>query len=177
MIRTMLLLLAVFVAGCGDDDPSAPETGLTLGDLVGSWIATSNTHTNNANAAESFDMIEFKDGRVFDLTYDAAWYSRNVPWKYDMQFRCKICPDGVGGAADVVCADAWECDEAGYPLFDERDGSSLILSRTEKEHGHRNAISFQILSGGQCAEAPPQPVKKLQGRDQRLGDGPRHAEE
>jgi hypothetical protein len=57
--RTLLpfLLLAVFVAGCGDDDPSAPETGLTLGDLVGSWIATSNTHTNNANAAESFDMI------------------------------------------------------------------------------------------------------------------------
>jgi coenzyme F420 hydrogenase subunit beta len=51
--------------------------------------------------------IESKDGRVFDLTYDATWYSRNVPWKYDMQFRCKICPDAIGELADVACPDAW----------------------------------------------------------------------
>ena len=48
-----------------------------------------------------------------------------------VQFRCKICPDGTGGAADVVCADAWETDEKGYPLFEESDGTSLILSRSQ----------------------------------------------
>ncbi len=70
-----------------------------------------------------------RDGSVERMSYDASW--GRILTRH-LQFRCKICPDGVGGAADVVCADAWECDEAGYPLFDERDGSSLILSRTEK---------------------------------------------
>lgn len=51
------LLLAVLVAGCGDDDPTSPEGGITLGDLVGSWIATSDTHTNSADPTETFDMI------------------------------------------------------------------------------------------------------------------------
>jgi len=31
-----------------------------------------------------------------------------------------------------VFADAWEADERGYPLFEERDGRSLILVRTPK---------------------------------------------
>jgi len=48
-----------------------------------------------------------------------------------VQFRCKICPDGTGGFADIVCADAWETDAAGYPLFEEAEGESMILARTE----------------------------------------------
>lgn len=69
------------------------------------------------------------DGRSERMSYGDSWGSiltRHV------QFRCKICPDGVGGAADVVCADAWECDAAGYPILTEADGVSLILSRTQK---------------------------------------------
>lgn len=50
----------------------------------------------------------------------------------EVQFRCKICPDSVGGAADVAAADAWYGDESGYPAFDEADGRSLILSRTHR---------------------------------------------
>jgi coenzyme F420 hydrogenase subunit beta len=37
------------------------------------------------------------------MSYADSWggiLSRHV------QFRCKICPDGTGGFADVVCADA-----------------------------------------------------------------------
>lgn len=62
------------------------------------------------------------------MSYHDSWggiLSRHV------QFRCKICPDGTGGLADLVCADAWECDDAGYPLFDEADGISLVLARTK----------------------------------------------
>ena len=36
-----------------------------------------------------------------------------------VQFRCKVCPDGSGGFADVACADAWYGDERGYPSFEE----------------------------------------------------------
>ena len=48
-----------------------------------------------------------------------------------LQFRCKICPDGVGELADVVCGDAWHIKE-GLPSFEEKPGQSLILARTAK---------------------------------------------
>ncbi len=70
-----------------------------------------------------------KDGTFRSLTYEQSW--GDILSKH-LQFRCKICPDGTGGAADVVCADAWECDERGYPLFEERDGVSLVLARTRR---------------------------------------------
>lgn len=68
------------------------------------------------------------DGSAERMSYMDSWgghLSKTV------QFRCKICPDAVGGVADIACADAWECDERGYPLFEEQDGRSLILARTE----------------------------------------------
>ena len=50
---------------------------------------------------------ESTDGRIATLSYNDSWggyLSKAV------QFRCKLCPDGVGGAADVACADAWYGD-------------------------------------------------------------------
>jgi coenzyme F420 hydrogenase subunit beta len=70
-----------------------------------------------------------RDGRKARMSYADSWggiLSRHV------QFRCKICPDGTGGFADVVCADAWETDEKGYPVFAERDGVSLVVARTAR---------------------------------------------
>lgn len=67
------------------------------------------------------------DGRSGEMSYAESWgkhLSRQV------QFRCKICPDAVGGVADIACADAWYGDAAGYPSFEEQDGRSLIMSRT-----------------------------------------------
>lgn len=67
------------------------------------------------------------DGRLREMSYAQSWgrhLSRHV------QFRCKICPDAVGGAADIACADAWYGDAAGYPTFEEQEGRSLIMSRT-----------------------------------------------
>ncbi|MEM6537310.1 MAG: Coenzyme F420 hydrogenase/dehydrogenase, beta subunit C-terminal domain [Pseudomonadota bacterium] len=69
------------------------------------------------------------DGKVSTLSYAESW--GDVLSKH-VQFRCKVCPDGTGGHADLVCADAWECDEKGYPVFEEQDGISLIVTRTEK---------------------------------------------
>ncbi len=68
------------------------------------------------------------DGRRAQMSYADSWggiLSKHV------QFRCKICPDGTGGHADIVCADAWKTDERGYPSFEEGEGLSLIVSRTD----------------------------------------------
>lgn len=71
---------------------------------------------------------ETADGRASEMSYADSW------GKYlsgRVQYRCKICPDAVGGSADIAAADAWYGGESGYPRFDERDGRSLILVRSE----------------------------------------------
>lgn len=81
-----------------------------------------------------------KDGSSADMTYHASWggiLSKHV------QHRCKICADGTGMAADLVCADAWDVDARGYPTFDERPGESLVLART--------SLGEQIAQGAEAA--------------------------
>jgi len=67
------------------------------------------------------------DGRQETMTYARSW---GTHLSREVQFRCKICPDAVGGVADVACADAWYGDESGYPAFEEQGGRSLIITRT-----------------------------------------------
>ena len=71
---------------------------------------------------------QLKDNTERSMTYHESW--GNILSNH-AQFRCKICADGTGKAADLVCADAWHCDDEGYPLFEESDGVSLVLARTE----------------------------------------------
>jgi coenzyme F420 hydrogenase subunit beta len=68
------------------------------------------------------------DGTERAMSYEESW---GTVLSKHVQHRCKLCADGTGGAADIVCADAWESDQRGYPLFDERPGVSLIMARTE----------------------------------------------
>ena len=68
------------------------------------------------------------DGTSNSMTYDDSW--GKILNKH-LQFRCKVCFDGTGEFADITCADAWHGDDKGYPSFEEQDGRSLILARTD----------------------------------------------
>jgi coenzyme F420 hydrogenase subunit beta len=74
--------------------------------------------------------VESHDGRAFDLTYDEAWFDAAKPWRYAVQWRCKICPDAIGELADVSCPDGWVLDGAGRALHDEAPGVNAIVERT-----------------------------------------------
>jgi coenzyme F420 hydrogenase subunit beta len=50
------------------------------------------------------NRIETKDGGAFELTYRQMWEDEA---KWMIQPRCKICPDAIGQAADIVASDAW----------------------------------------------------------------------
>lgn len=63
------------------------------------------------------------------LSYHESWGKSLGP---TAQWRCKICPDGVGESADIVAADYWEVDARGYPVFDEDAGSSALIARTPR---------------------------------------------
>lgn len=72
-------------------------------------------------------VAEAADGRAGTMNYADSW---GAHLSKEVQFRCKICPDAVGGVADIAAADAWYGGEAGYPQFEEQDGRSLIMVRT-----------------------------------------------
>ena len=61
-------------------------------------------------------------------SYDESW---GTILNKNLLFRCKICPDGIGMFADLSVGDAWD-ENDGLPNFNEKDGFSLVLSRTRK---------------------------------------------
>jgi coenzyme F420 hydrogenase subunit beta len=67
--------------------------------------------------------IEAEDGRAFEVTYQEMW-GDEVGWR--IQPRCKICPDAIGEAADLVSADCWP---GGTPVAED-EGFNAVLVRT-----------------------------------------------
>ncbi|MBV7535971.1 Coenzyme F420 hydrogenase/dehydrogenase, beta subunit C-terminal domain [Duganella sp. sic0402] len=102
------------------------------------------------------------DGQVFEMDYNSSW---GTILNKHLQFRCKICPDGTGEFADVVCADAWYGKD-GYPDFTERDGRSLLLARTAagealvREVMQREVIVASDLAVEEIAKMQPYQVDR-----------------
>jgi coenzyme F420 hydrogenase subunit beta len=91
-------------------------------------------------------------GESFEMDYNTSW---GTILNKHLQFRCKICPDGTGEFADVVCADAWYGKD-GYPDFEERNGRSLLLARTTTG---RMLVEAAIRAN--CISAESLPVKEI----------------
>jgi coenzyme F420 hydrogenase subunit beta len=49
-------------------------------------------------------VIKSHDGAVHAFSYNEMWDDEN---RWQLQFRCKICPDSLGDLADVTVADVW----------------------------------------------------------------------
>lgn len=80
------------------------------------------------NGWPGLTRAETHNGMVGEMRYADSWGGH---LSKEVQFRCKVCPDAIGGVADIACADAWYGGESGYPSFEEEQGRSLILSRTK----------------------------------------------
>ena len=111
-------------------------------------------------------VAETMDGRRGEMSYADSWgahLSRTV------QFRCKICPDAVGGAADIACADAWYGDASGYPLFEEQDGRSLIITRTSAGQALlRSAQAALVIDTAALAIAEVERMQPAQAQRKRM---------
>ena len=67
--------------------------------------------------------------RTVTSGYDESWGRHLGP---TTQWRCKICPDGLGESADVVAGDYWHADDRGYPVFSDGAGRSVLVARTRR---------------------------------------------
>lgn len=89
----------------------------------------------------SFKVTD-QNNNMYELTYNESWMKRLGP---HIQFRCKICADGIGEFADITCADAWsDFDEKGFPTFKNDTGRSLIIPRSKKG---REILEDSIIKG------------------------------
>jgi coenzyme F420 hydrogenase subunit beta len=65
--------------------------------------------------------IEVRDGRAFEKTYLELWQDENT---WDLETRCKFCPDALGEAADISVADVWP---GGSPVGEDAGFSGIIV--------------------------------------------------
>jgi coenzyme F420 hydrogenase subunit beta len=74
--------------------------------------------------------VEMANGDVVEKTYTDFWGTDESMWV--LPFRCKVCPDGIGEAADIAASDTWP---GGSPDPEtERDdlGTNALVVRTQR---------------------------------------------
>lgn len=108
-------------------------------------------------------VASLQNGENIQITYNESW---GKVLNKKIHFRCKICPDSIGMCADIVAADAWYSKGDGYPDFKEKDGRSLIISRTHKGEAilqslkNENILTIKNLNQNEIYAMQPGQVKK-----------------
>jgi len=73
--------------------------------------------------------ITSRSGEVYSFSYNEVWDDES---RWQLQFRCKICPDSLGDLADVSVADVWpggkpDTEGLGFNGFIARTARGLNL--------------------------------------------------
>jgi coenzyme F420 hydrogenase subunit beta len=68
-------------------------------------------------------VIKAKSGESYSVSYNEMWEDEA---RWQLEFRCKICPDSIGDLADITVADVWP---GGRPDT-EGHGFNGFISRT-----------------------------------------------
>jgi len=96
--------------------------------------------------------IETRDGRAIERSYQEMWGDA-AGWK--LQGRCRICPDAIGEAADIVSGDAWP----GAEPEGEDEGFNVVLART----GRGEALLDAAVASGALVRGEPAGPRDLDG--------------
>lgn len=101
-----------------------------------------------------------RDGREVSTSYEDSWGRSLGP---TVQWRCKICPDGIGESSDITAGDLWRTDARGYPEFAEGAGVSVLIARTARgQQVVQEAIAAGVLSATPISPAMVARVQPLQ---------------
>lgn len=73
--------------------------------------------------------FELKDGTAVEKSYLDFWGTDSSLWH--LPWRCKVCPDGTGEAADIAAADAWPGGAPTEEMIETDPGSNAVIVRTE----------------------------------------------
>jgi coenzyme F420 hydrogenase subunit beta len=79
--------------------------------------------------------LETTDGRAYELTYQDMWQDE-ATWQ--IQPRCKICPDAIGESADLAALDVWP---GGGPSGEEQGFNGIIVRTRRGLELYREALA------------------------------------
>ena len=74
-------------------------------------------------------VAENRDGSQVEATYEEFWGTDSSMWQ--LPWRCKICPDGIGDAADIAAADDWPGAAPDMEAAKTDPGTNAVIVRTK----------------------------------------------
>ena len=104
--------------------------------------------------------VETKDGRVFEKTYLELWEDETG---WEIETRCKFCPDPLGEAADIAALDVWpggspEGEDAGFNGIVVRSDTGENLVNSSVKMG--DLVLGGTLTSEQLDDFQPHQVSK-----------------
>jgi coenzyme F420 hydrogenase subunit beta len=75
-------------------------------------------------------IIKTTDGRTVQMNYLDYWGEDESNW--GLPPRCKICPDGIGDAADIAASDTWDGGAPPWHGQDQDPGFNAAIVRTRR---------------------------------------------
>ncbi len=117
--------------------------------------------------------VEMADGTVVEKRYTDFWGTNESAWV--LPFRCKVCPDGIGEAADIAAADTWPGGSPDPETEDDDPGTNAIVVRSARGADLvRRAVEAGYLTVG--AEVDPRYMDSVQPhqRNKKFAAGARH---
>ncbi|MEM7176098.1 MAG: Coenzyme F420 hydrogenase/dehydrogenase, beta subunit C-terminal domain [Pseudomonadota bacterium] len=69
--------------------------------------------------------VETQDGRAFEKSYNELWEDE-TGWQ--LETRCKMCPDALGEAADIAALDVWP---GGGPVGEDAGFNGIVVRNTQ----------------------------------------------
>lgn len=106
--------------------------------------------------------IETRDGRAFEKTYLDLWADESG---WQLETRCKFCPDALGEAADVAAADVWP---GGSPTGEDAGFNGIVVRSPDGEALVGDAVaagdlvSDAAITPRQFDDFQPHQVRKKQ---------------
>lgn len=86
--------------------------------------------------------IETEGGCTFQKTYNELWEDEG---SWELETRCKLCPDALGEAADIAAADVWP---GGGPTGEDEGFNGIIVRSDAGEELVRSAAEAKALTLG-----------------------------
>ncbi len=86
--------------------------------------------------------VETTDGRSYHKTYQQLWEDEG---SWELETRCKFCPDALGEAADIAASDVWP---GGGPTGEDEGFNGIIVRSEAGEELVASAVAADALEVG-----------------------------